>query len=132
MLHACPLLQACLAPAFASPRRSASGVFRRSQALWGGPSGSLARLPSSRSAAALDKLERPTVQVAERMGGSSGGGPPERGMGLVHQAFAAAERRTGFSRNQLSLGLQVSWAVVGPAAARLGNWPAHFCFLNGS
>lgn len=54
-------LQTSLEPL--SPTRSAGAVFKRSQALWGGPSLGSLRLRSSRSFAALEKLERPQVQV---------------------------------------------------------------------
>lgn len=103
-----PLPQTYQEPAGGSPHRAADAVFRRSQALWGGPGSSLAPLRSSRSTAALDKLERPTVQVAEPRGDADGSGSRQRrrGAGPVHRAFAAVERLTGFNRNQVSLGLQ--------------------------
>lgn len=44
-----------------SPSRGAGEVFRRSQALYGGSM----RLRSARSFAALEKLDRPQVQVGK-------------------------------------------------------------------
>jgi hypothetical protein len=102
LIHAPCCLQTAVDPA--GGQRSAGGVFRRSQALWGTP-----RLSSTSSSAALGKLARPTVQLAEAA--ASEQKPPRRGVqhasGWVHRAFAAAEWATGFTRNQLSLGLQV-------------------------
>lgn len=60
-------LQTDFKPQGCSPR-SASEVFRRSQLLWGedGRSG----VARSRSAAALDKLARPPVQVGQLLDGA--------------------------------------------------------------
>ena len=100
-------------PACGSPR-GADEVFRRSQLQWGTagqPAAGAPQLRSSRSLAVLERLERPTVQVAERL-------PAQRqtrlARGPVHRTFAAAEWATGFNRNQLSLGLQ----VLGPGPMR--------------
>ncbi|KAL4458781.1 hypothetical protein ABPG75_013646 [Micractinium tetrahymenae] len=96
-----------LEPQGASPRSSGE-VFRRSQLLWGGASkGSMAR-----SAAALGKLAKPAVQAAEPAMPDSLPGRLERAVGRVHRGLAAVEAVTGFTRDQLALGMQMAVAFV--------------------
>lgn len=102
-------MQTCLEPSGGSPTcHNASDVFRRSQALWGSQPGGAPALRSSRSFAALEKLERPTVQVAESLPREPRpAGWLARTAGGLHRALSAVERASGFSRNQLALGMQV-------------------------
>ncbi|KAL4435890.1 hypothetical protein ABPG77_000652 [Micractinium sp. CCAP 211/92] len=98
-----------LEPEGCSPR-SARDIFRRSKLLWGGDIGrGLAR---SRSAAALSKLAKPAVQVAEPAAPGTPPGKLVRAVGRVHRAFGAVERLTGFTRDQLALGMQMAVSFV--------------------
>jgi hypothetical protein len=97
----------------ASPQlpHSPRNTYRQSQLLPSEPLTSRSLL-GSRSAAALDRLVKPSVHVAEAVAPRQRAGWAQRISAATRLGFSAVERVTGFSRGQTSLGLQMAVAWI--------------------